>query len=759
MKRAAIVSALVATLGLATSVRAQAPATPAPAVNAFADALEEGLRAGDAAVLQRLFDVDLVTRRMIGDERLDAAAEAEARATIADSLANIGAELTTALRAGASYTRLRVRAAPGQGPTVLYRLILPTGAINYHEYLVPGGLASRCTDVYTFTNGEWISQGFRRIWLLIYGARTPNARGRLRGVEGDFAAAATHIGAIDRLRVERRHKEALDAILALPPSVRAVKGLVVLRVAMAQQVGGREFSEAIEAFGKLYPGDPALDLLGVDDHVQRGEFDAALAAIDRIQRAVGGDAALEGNRGNLLLLKGDVRAARAAANAALAVEPALVLPRITLVLAALKGREFAEAASLLTPLVSGNFLSLQVIETHPTYEAFRATPEYAAWRGTLGAGASAGTTSAAARTDPVSDWIESFSRASAAGSDRLLTASMDNLALAETAVAASAVAELASRVGALLDSVNATLASRDRDFAQFAKAGGALRFVRTLPQDGGYPNALFRLDSPGGGFDYVEFRLKPWNGGIAMSSDYYLCSSGEWLSENLGNSWRLAAVGQGMTLQMAFGAASDWREHAARVQELTRLRAEQQNARVIEGILKLPVTLQSDRAIAFLRVMAARDLPGADFDGAVAWYRRLFPDSPSLPLAIATARFNQQRYDEALRAIADVERALKGTDAALTEFRSRALWGKGDRAMARAAASRAVEIEPAFRPAYNTLLGVSLEMKDFEETARVLTLIETQLKQPMASVDTTPAFAEFVRSDAYRRWKESRTSR
>lgn len=109
------------------------------------------------------------------------------------------------------------------------------------------------------------------------------------------------------------------------------------------------------------------------------EYDAAVAAAERIAAAVGGDAFMETLAADILSQKGDYRAARARAARAAAAEPTLVNPWFVLLTISVAERDHAETAWALTVLETRFQQTIADLTTVPQYATFVQTPEYTQW--------------------------------------------------------------------------------------------------------------------------------------------------------------------------------------------------------------------------------------------------------------------------------------------------------------------------------------------------------------------------------------------
>lgn len=106
----------------------------------------------------------------------------------------------------------------------------------------------------------------------------------------------------------------------------------------AATYAGSEFAKSLDrsvsAFEKRYrenfPGDKSVDLILLDRHIRTGHYDDALASVDALDKWVGGDPYLDTIRADLHRAKGDLPAAREAAERSLRHEPDIIYPYIAL---------------------------------------------------------------------------------------------------------------------------------------------------------------------------------------------------------------------------------------------------------------------------------------------------------------------------------------------------------------------------------------------------------------------------------------------
>jgi tetratricopeptide (TPR) repeat protein len=282
----------------------------------------------------------------------------------ATNLNSLGAILAGAMKGG-TYRFLRLRQGPGGRPQALFRAIHANGNFNFHEYALRRSAIGdvRVVDLHIFTSGEWHSETLRRGWVeAIAEGSAAAGLGRLVGVESDFAKALPQITAINKLAKERQYKAALAALLQLPPSVQSGRSMLLQRMVFAQQVGEREFDEALAAFVRQFPDDVGISVALIGSYQNAGKYDLALSALERIRQSVGDDALLDSVRATILFQKKEFPAAKVAAEAAIAREPEFPDPYWTLIDISVSEKKHAETARLLTAVEAATGQRVQNFE-------------------------------------------------------------------------------------------------------------------------------------------------------------------------------------------------------------------------------------------------------------------------------------------------------------------------------------------------------------------------------------------------------------
>lgn len=110
-----------------------------------------------------------------------------------------------------------------------------------------------------------------------------------------------------------RHADALALYYRLPPELQRAKGILLIRLQAARRVGKEEFIAATEDFLEAYPNDPAADIWSIHVLIGNKEYEAARQALKRIDKFVGGDAALDAPLATIYFAEGNLTEADLAA--------------------------------------------------------------------------------------------------------------------------------------------------------------------------------------------------------------------------------------------------------------------------------------------------------------------------------------------------------------------------------------------------------------------------------------------------------------
>jgi tetratricopeptide (TPR) repeat protein len=352
---------------------------------AFAKLMEKAARAGDVAAINQVIDWDaIVTRAMTPSAGSD---EFDARflsATKRDLVSTYGIALaiTELMKQGGEFRCLRIHMVDG-AKRALFRLLLPRKpSLDYFEFELArrGDGVVRATDCYTFRTGDMISEAVRRYyrWIAPAGSKSM-ARRTLTAQEIDVLDNDRKIRDMEAYSHAGDGRRALEIYAQLSAGIRNEKGVLLTRLEAANFLHGKAYDEAMQAIRSALPGDRCLDFVLVDYYVAHQRYDDLQAAIDRLDRRLGGDPQQEARRALGYMLQKKYQLAREHAKTAIASEQTLLLPYCVLLQSALEEKSFDEVRRLLTVMEEKSLTEFPDLATVPAYAEFVKSPEYQTW--------------------------------------------------------------------------------------------------------------------------------------------------------------------------------------------------------------------------------------------------------------------------------------------------------------------------------------------------------------------------------------------
>ena len=381
-------------LAIACSVSGISKATPpsgAPSLPSQSESLQlveqfaRGMTSGDLTTVDKLIDWDAVVQKATVDvEATDRFRDSFQLGLKQSLMGEHGFVRKTrrSLENGGTIRLLRVRQLDGQSRALL-RVWPARGLLVYDELLLvrcPDG-AVRVVDVYVFSSGELISESLHRSYLQAAAGQGRTRFGKSTAKDNELVQhLATIAEMTDNFR-QQKFPEALAAYQKLPENLQREKNLLLLRLSAAQKLGADEYSAAVEAFRAAFPHDSALDMVLVDYYLKNQMATEGLACVDRVDRAVGGDPGLAYTRAQFYLAAGQLDAARAHANQALAAEPRQACISWTLTVISAEQQDFAETVRLLRSLREKLQVPIPDLTKIASFAGFVQSPEFAKWRG------------------------------------------------------------------------------------------------------------------------------------------------------------------------------------------------------------------------------------------------------------------------------------------------------------------------------------------------------------------------------------------
>ncbi len=275
-----------------------------------------------------------------------------------------------------AYKLVSIRTVDGQPHPIMRRLLSDpaTGAmfVAFDELVLARPAKStdlKLTDAFSFRQGVWISE--------LIAANTTNLQTDYLGASSAHPAV---VAAQGMLRSGDR-AGALEAIDALPPAVRAERGVQMLRVRTAVGIDTDAYKQALAELAKAFPDDPAVALIEIDGALDVGDFDGAWRWIDVLETAVGVDAYLEATRVVALVRKGDLDKALERAEAAVKLEPTLTRAHEIKLDVLIARKQWGDVLHTMTELEThhGSRFDVAKLRAEPRLAELVASPLFAQW--------------------------------------------------------------------------------------------------------------------------------------------------------------------------------------------------------------------------------------------------------------------------------------------------------------------------------------------------------------------------------------------
>ncbi len=291
-------------------------------------------------------------------------------------------------------------------------------------------------------------------------------------------------------------------------------------------------------------------------------------------------------------------------------------------------------------------------------------------------------------------------------------------------------------------------ASLSRSILEAIRESGSYKLLRIRKGDAG-TSAVFRMLMSDGAVNYHEMLLP----GDCRISDVHVATTGEWMSQTLRRPYllMLAEEQKGLIEKLLLGEG-DFLRSAPRIREAQRLFLSGDAAGSLRILRALPEALRKERFILNQEVAVAARLGSQEMEETLAVFEKAHPGDPALEFLLLDRYVDRKEHDRALVCVDRLDKAVGG-DPHLDFLRANICYAAGRFEEAKAHARRAIEGEPTLGGPYWTLVTVSLDQKDYPETARLLTLVQEKLGVGLQDLHGVEAYAGFVESEAYREWK------
>lgn len=265
-----------------------------------AESLAQSLRLAtlncDIGMMRKHFDMDAVLRRGLLSSSLSVQSQRWLYDNYPDSYALF--KETFCDYSNMSFSLVSIRHNPGQEQTsAVFSMEYPeTDTFDYVEFMLGKDEEGRLVadDLYFHNHGWLLSEKFRD---------------SSEAIASDFFNR-NELGKVQQLLVSNP-SAGMEAVKDLSTGYRDNKSLWLLMVHASAQISLEMNRETIRLFSEKFPGDASLKFITLDSLFRQNRYDEILSNLDEIERAMGGDAALDRMRFDVLILAENFSDARA----------------------------------------------------------------------------------------------------------------------------------------------------------------------------------------------------------------------------------------------------------------------------------------------------------------------------------------------------------------------------------------------------------------------------------------------------------------
>lgn len=381
----ALSSLMAAALGCWSDRAFADVSAPVDPVVSMARQLEAAFNAGTPQAANAVFDTDaLVDRIESGIDAPQALRDAFRNKLTQDGFPTA---LVKGSAPGYKFHFLRVRLINGE-TRALFRFLPARAGVDYLDWVVGTDAQGRqkFVDMFSLALGELKSQTMRRFYLGSVAYANRGLLAKLTGRDADFLANQEAIQHMSQDIKAGTYSDVIVLYKSLPKSLQEEKWVLEMRITAANKLWSRnpqELTDAVTYYEILFPNDPSLDLIRLDELVRTERFDEAHRAVDRINNFVGGDAYQLYMHGELYEDAGgdqNMAAAVKSFHDAIAMDPTLSKAYWGLVALSLKTKDYDMTSATLDEIEQNLHIRIRNLEGQPLYAEFVKSDAYQKWK-------------------------------------------------------------------------------------------------------------------------------------------------------------------------------------------------------------------------------------------------------------------------------------------------------------------------------------------------------------------------------------------
>ena len=280
--------------------------------------------------------------------------------------------------------------------------------------------------------------------------------------------------------------------------------------------------------------------------------------------------------------------------------------------------------------------------------------------------------------------------------------------------------------------------------------GGSFTFLGARNLNG-QASALFRIIQPSSSLNYCDLRVGKSINGDLKCTDLRVFTTGEYLSEQFRNDFRLlVAKYEGGDSTPEFDALIN---HAHEFAEIAKAARNDDGELACELIEKLPSVLQTNRKVLITKMRACENLGEEAWLSAIREFMDQYPNDATTQLFAIQANILIKHHDTALQLLEELDEAIGG-DPYLDALRADQLFEKSDFQSAKRVAIEVTEEEEGLDLAYWILTKVAVEEGAFADAVKWLEMQHGVEGRMEAIEEALHENAEFLHSAEFQKWKQ-----
>lgn len=361
------------------------PTTPATEeeCRAVAVELEQAVRSGNPSRAVQAFALEVVAHRVVAglpvaeDQKPDLFKLLPIRADT-NGLIN---RILTEVANGGQFKLLRVGPSDGGGHKATFRLTRERFEVQYVDVMVaryPGGRVG-VEEVVWLNDGNRLTTMVRWVILPAAALRDPGMEPRVSEEDRLYLASSKKVQDLYGAFSKRDWREVVTLYKGLPTGLQQFKPLLFMYAHACVKGKTGDGAAALAHCRQRFPGDPAVDMLAVDHHLLQDQFRSARRALDALEAWGGEDAVLIALRAITLSESGQMNAARAMAERAVAADPELKLAYLCRIVLATRAGDHADTLEWLKKTVENTRHDFGDLRQVPLYAPFVQSPEFRQW--------------------------------------------------------------------------------------------------------------------------------------------------------------------------------------------------------------------------------------------------------------------------------------------------------------------------------------------------------------------------------------------